>query len=48
MATEAPARLHFTGNDEADALLAEEPLALLIGFVLDRLMGLAEARLRTV
>jgi len=28
--------LHFTGNDEADALLAEEPLALLIGFALDQ------------
>ena len=36
MDTDAPARLHFTGNDEADALLAEEPLALLIGFVLDQ------------
>ena len=28
--------LHFTGNDEANALLAEEPMALLIGFVLDQ------------
>jgi uncharacterized HhH-GPD family protein len=28
--------LHFTGNDEADALLAREPLALLIGFALDQ------------
>src|SRR2546430_17365440 len=28
--------LHFTGNEEADALLAEEPLALLIGFALDQ------------
>lgn len=28
--------LHFTGNDEADVLLAEEPLALLIGFALDQ------------
>jgi uncharacterized HhH-GPD family protein len=28
--------LHFTGNDEADALLAEEPMALLIGFALDQ------------
>jgi uncharacterized HhH-GPD family protein len=28
--------LHFTGNDEADALLAKEPLALLIGFALDQ------------
>ncbi len=32
----APDRLHFTGNDEADALLAGEPLALLIGFALDQ------------
>jgi uncharacterized HhH-GPD family protein len=28
--------LHFTGNDEADALLAREPMALLIGFALDQ------------
>ena len=31
-----PDRIHFTGNDEADALLAREPLALLIGFALDQ------------
>ena len=31
-----PERLHFTGNDEADRLLAEEPMALLIGFALDQ------------
>jgi uncharacterized HhH-GPD family protein len=31
-----PDRLYFTGNDEADALLAEEPMALLIGFALDQ------------
>ncbi len=31
-----PDRLHFTGNDEADALIAREPLALLIGFALDQ------------
>ena len=31
-----PERLYFTGNDEADRLLAEEPLALLIGFALDQ------------
>src|ERR1041385_1943152 len=31
-----PPALHFTGNDEADALLAKEPLALLIGFALDQ------------
>jgi len=31
-----PVALHFTGNDEADRLLAREPLALLIGFALDQ------------
>jgi uncharacterized HhH-GPD family protein len=31
-----PDRLHFTGNDEADALLAQEPFALLVGFALDQ------------
>ena len=31
-----PDTLHFTGNEEADTLLAEEPLALLIGFALDQ------------
>ena len=31
-----PERLHFTGNDEADVLLAREPMALLIGFALDQ------------
>ena len=43
MGTQAPARLHFTGNDEADALLAEEPLALLIGFVLDQQVPVQKA-----
>ena len=28
--------LHFTGNQEADVLLAQEPMALLIGFALDQ------------
>src|SRR2546429_3049091 len=36
MAVSAPDRLHFTGNDEADALLAREPFALLVGFALDQ------------
>jgi uncharacterized HhH-GPD family protein len=31
-----PERLHFTGNDEADALLAQDPFALLVGFALDQ------------
>jgi uncharacterized HhH-GPD family protein len=36
LVTAAPDRLHFTGDDEADALLARDPLALLIGFALDQ------------
>ena len=32
----APDRLHFTGVDEADELLAREPFALLVGFALDQ------------
>lgn len=28
--------LHFTGNEEADALIARDPLALMIGFALDQ------------
>jgi uncharacterized HhH-GPD family protein len=31
-----PAALHFTGDPEADALLARDPLALLVGFALDQ------------
>jgi uncharacterized HhH-GPD family protein len=31
-----PDRLHFTGNDDADALIAKEPFALLVGFALDQ------------
>jgi uncharacterized HhH-GPD family protein len=31
-----PDALHFTGNREADELLARDPLALLIGFALDQ------------
>ena len=36
MAAELPAALHFTGDEEADSLLAHDPLALLIGFALDQ------------
>src|SRR5919202_3158771 len=43
MAVTAPDRLHFTGNDEADELLAREPFALLIGFVLDQQVPLERA-----
>ena len=32
----APDRLYFTGDDAADALIAQNPLALLIGFALDQ------------
>jgi uncharacterized HhH-GPD family protein len=34
--TVAPELLHFTGNEDADALLASEPFALLVGFALDQ------------
>jgi uncharacterized HhH-GPD family protein len=36
VAVSAPERLHFTGNDEADELIAREPFALLVGFALDQ------------
>jgi uncharacterized HhH-GPD family protein len=36
VAVSAPDRLHFTGNDEADQLIAQEPFALLVGFALDQ------------
>ena len=36
MDTTAPDRLHFTGDDEADELIAREPFALLVGFALDQ------------
>jgi hypothetical protein len=31
-----PERLHFTDSDEANALIATDPMALLIGFALDQ------------
>src|SRR5207244_4252551 len=34
--TTKPARLYFTDDDAANALIAREPLALLIGFALDQ------------
>jgi uncharacterized HhH-GPD family protein len=37
------ARLPFTGNDEADTLLSEDPLALLIGFALDQQVTVQKA-----
>lgn len=39
----ADERLSFTGDDEADRLLVQEPLALLIGFVLDQQVPLTRA-----
>src|SRR5687767_7124052 len=41
--TTAPERLHFTGDDAADELLARDPLALMIGFVLDQQVPLQRA-----
>ncbi len=43
MATTRPTHLYFTGDDEADRLLAEEPLALLVGFVLDQQVTVQKA-----
>ena len=39
----APERLYFTGDDEANELLARDPLALLIGFALDQQVPLQKA-----
>jgi uncharacterized HhH-GPD family protein len=36
MAVTAPERLHYTGVDEADELIARDPFALLVGFALDQ------------
>ena len=36
-------RLHFTGNDEADRLIAEDPFALLVGFALDQRVPVPKA-----
>ena len=33
---QAPERLHYTGVDEADELIAHDPFALLVGFALDQ------------
>jgi uncharacterized HhH-GPD family protein len=38
-----PAALHFTGEPEADAFLAQEPLALLVGFALDQQVTVQKA-----
>jgi uncharacterized HhH-GPD family protein len=39
----APERLHFTGDDESDRLLASDPLGLLIGFALDQQVSVQKA-----
>ena len=41
--TTRPERLHFTEDDEANALIARDPLALLIGFALDQQVTVQKA-----
>jgi uncharacterized HhH-GPD family protein len=36
-------RLHFTDSDEANALIASDPMALLVGFVLDQQITVQKA-----
>lgn len=43
MPTTAPKALHFTESDEANALIATDPFALLIGFVLDQQVTVQKA-----
>jgi uncharacterized HhH-GPD family protein len=38
-----PDRLHFTDSDEANALIATDPMALLIGFALDQQIPVQKA-----
>ena len=38
-----PERLHFTASDEANALIANDPMALLVGFVLDQQVTVQKA-----
>ena len=38
-----PSRLYFTDSDEANALIASDPLALLIGFALDQQVTVQKA-----
>jgi uncharacterized HhH-GPD family protein len=38
-----PDRLYFTDSDEANALLASDPMALLVGFVLDQQVTVEKA-----
>jgi len=41
--TTKPERLYFTEDDEANALIAHDPLALLIGFALDQQVTVQQA-----
>lgn len=43
MAIAAPERLYFTESDEANELIAHDPLALLIGFALDQQVSVQSA-----
>ena len=38
-----PDRLHFTDRDDANALIASDPMALLVGFVLDQQVTVQKA-----
>jgi uncharacterized HhH-GPD family protein len=38
-----PDRLYFTGSDDADELIASDPMALLVGFVLDQQVTVQKA-----
>jgi uncharacterized HhH-GPD family protein len=38
-----PDRLHFTDSDDANALIASDPMALLVGFVLDQQVTVQKA-----
>ena len=38
-----PDRLYFTDSDEANALIAKDPMALLIGFSLDQQITVQQA-----
>jgi uncharacterized HhH-GPD family protein len=42
-AMKSPDRLHYTGDDAADRLIAADPLALLIGFTLDQQVTVQKA-----
>jgi uncharacterized HhH-GPD family protein len=43
VAATRPDRLHFTGNDAADKLIAQDAFALLVGFALDQQVTVQQA-----